>query len=52
MTKPTVYEALKQKLGREPTNKELCDDVRRILSEVSVDLAAAGKLPHQRGVIQ
>lgn len=28
---PTIYEALKAKLGREPTHRELCDEVRRIL---------------------
>lgn len=27
----TVYEVLREKLGREPTHRELCDDVRRIL---------------------
>jgi hypothetical protein len=31
--KPTIYEALRDKLGREPTHAELCADVRRILSE-------------------
>lgn len=30
--KPTIYEALKAKLGREPTHEELKADVRRILS--------------------
>lgn len=30
---PTIYEALCAKLGREPTNAELCDDVKRILRE-------------------
>jgi hypothetical protein len=29
--KPTIYEALKQKLGREPTHAELKADVKRIL---------------------
>lgn len=31
MRKPTIYEALKAKLGREPTNRELNDEVKRIL---------------------
>ena len=31
MRKPTVYEALKEKLGREPTHDELVADVKRIL---------------------
>lgn len=48
MRKPTIYEALWAKLGREPTDAELCADVRRILSESTVERATAGKLPHQR----
>jgi hypothetical protein len=28
---PTIYDALKEKLGREPTHTELCNDVLRIL---------------------
>lgn len=31
--KPTIYEALREKLGREPTRAELVADVRRILRE-------------------
>lgn len=31
--KPTIYEALKAKLRREPTHAELCADVSRILRE-------------------
>lgn len=46
--RPTIYEALRDKLGREPTNKEIKADVRRINEEVIVDLATRGKLPHQR----
>lgn len=34
MRKPTIYEALRDKLGREPTNAELKEEVKRILSEV------------------
>lgn len=34
MKKPTIYEALKAKLGREPKHSELCNEVRRILFEV------------------
>ena len=33
MKKPTIYEALKEKLGREPTNLELKNEVQRILKE-------------------
>lgn len=29
----TIYEALKAKLGREPSHAELCDEVKRILKE-------------------
>ena len=46
--KPTIYEALRDKLGREPTNAELKSDVERIKSEALVDVATAGKLRHQR----
>lgn len=46
--KPTIYEALRDKLGREPTNAELKADVSRILDESLVERAAAGKLSHQR----
>jgi hypothetical protein len=31
--KPTIYEVLKEKLGREPSHKELVADVKRILRE-------------------
>ena len=33
MNKPTVYEALKAKLGREPTHIEIVRDVQRIFRE-------------------
>ena len=33
--KPTIWEALAEKLGREPTNKEASDEVKRILREAS-----------------
>ncbi len=48
MLKPTIYEALRQKLGREPTAAELKADVRRILEESLVQRATAGKLSFQR----
>lgn len=48
MIKPTIYEALRDKLGREPTNGELRADVGRIKAEALVELAETGKLPHQR----
>jgi hypothetical protein len=48
MRKPTVYEALRTKLGREPTHKELCDDVKRIIENAWIETAQAGKLARQR----
>lgn len=44
----TIYEALKAKLGREPTNDEIKADVDRIKREALEDAAAAGKLSWQR----
>jgi len=46
--KPTIYEALRAKLGREPSNAELNADVRRILDEAMCERAKQGKLRHQR----
>ena len=48
MKNPTIYEALKAKLGREPTNAELKADVQRILTDGTRELAEKGKLRHQR----
>lgn len=48
MRKPTIYEALRDKLGREPTNAELKADVERIKREAVEELASNGRLPHQR----
>jgi hypothetical protein len=33
MRKPTIWEALAMKLGREPTNAEAIAEVKRILAE-------------------
>ena len=49
MIKPTIYEALRAKLGRKPTNAELKAEVDRIKQEALVDLAGKGKLLSQRG---
>jgi hypothetical protein len=46
--KPTIYEALQGKLGRNPTNAELKADVERIKGEGYAMAAAGGKLRHQR----
>jgi hypothetical protein len=48
MRKPTIYEVLRDKLGREPTHAELVADVKRILEESLVERAGRGQLPHQR----
>lgn len=49
MTKrPTIYEALQAKLGREPSHAELKADVQRILTEGAQEMAAAGRLQLQR----
>ena len=44
----TIYNVLKRKLGREPTNAEAIAEVERIKTEGLVERAQAGKLPHQR----
>ena len=48
MHKPTIWEALAEKLGREPTHNEACNEVKRILEECVIERANAGKLQHQR----
>lgn len=49
--KPTIYEALRAKLGREPTNAELNERCREIIREVHIERAEQGKLKFQRGRI-
>ena len=46
--KPTIYEALQAKLGRDPTHREQVAEVKRILQEAYCEQAERGKLPHQR----
>lgn len=46
--KPTIYEALAEKLRRAPTNAELKAEVQRIKDEAIAELASQGKLPYQR----
>lgn len=48
MRKPTIYEALRVKLDREPTHAEIKADVHRILTEAMIERAEQGKMPHQR----
>ncbi len=50
MMKDTIWQDLAKKLGREPTHREACEEVRRILDDGLVDAAGKGKLPHQRKV--
>ena len=38
---PTIWEALTDKLGREPTHREACDEVKRILREAAEERAGA-----------
>lgn len=44
----TIYNRLAVTLGRQPTNEEASDEVRRILTEAMVNVASKGKLPRQR----
>ncbi len=44
----TIYEKLRDRLQREPTNAELKAEVARIKSAALVDAAETGKLRHQR----
>lgn len=48
MHKPTIYEALKIKLNREPLNSELKAEVARILNDGLIERAGKGKLSYQR----
>ncbi len=45
---PTIYEALKAKLGHEPTPAEIKAEIQRILEDSTRERAEAGKLRHQR----
>ncbi len=51
MIRPTIYQTLKVKLGREPTHAELKADVKRILTEALVESAMkADRVPeHGQG---
>lgn len=33
----TIYETMKKRLGREPTNEELRNEVKRILEEAAIE---------------
>jgi hypothetical protein len=47
----TIWGKLAAKLGREPTNAEAADEVKRILFEAHCEAAEAGKLRYQRGLL-
>lgn len=44
----TIWNKLAAKLGREPTNEEASNEVKRICREAYENLANNGRLPHQR----
>lgn len=44
----TIWNKLTAKLGREPTHAEACMEVARIKQEAVADLAARGRMCHQR----
>ena len=46
--KPTIHAALRARLGREPTHRELVAEVKRILNDALIERAEAGKIAHQR----
>ena len=49
---PTIYQALAQKLGRQPTNAQLKAEVERIKKEAYIEAASKGKLAHQRNPLR
>ncbi len=44
----TIYEALRAKLNREPTNIELRAEVERIKTEAMIEAASKGRLSWQK----
>ena len=44
----TIWNRLAARLGRQPTNAEARDEVKRILTEALADRATAGQMRHQR----
>lgn len=44
----TIWNQLAARLGREPTTAEARDEVKRILTDCTVERAGAGKLARQR----
>lgn len=50
MRKPTIWEALAERLGREPTHREACAEVKRILREAAEERMTADPQRYLRGV--
>lgn len=50
MRKPTIWEALAEKLGREPSHREACAEVERILREAAEERMVADPQRYLRGV--
>lgn len=48
MRKLTIYEALRQKCGRAPTNAELKAEVARIIHEGTCEAQIARRAPRRR----
>lgn len=48
MKQPTIFEALRAKLGREPTNAECKEDVFRILREAADEAIASSSRSGRR----
>lgn len=44
----SIYEALKLKLGRTPTNAELKSEVKRIVNDAWAEQARRGQLAYQK----
>lgn len=43
----TIWNKLATRLGREPTDAEAAAEVRRILTQTTIEAAQAGRLLHQ-----
>lgn len=48
MIRKTIYQALREKLDREPSDTELRREVERIKAAALATLASQGRLKHQR----
>jgi hypothetical protein len=49
---PTIWEALAERLGREPTRQEAIDEVKRILREASEERMVADPQRHLRRTLK